>query len=144
MPRQHPQVSATVPTKLRAACLALPDAYEEQAWVGTRWMVRKKTFAHVLMVAEGWPPVYARAAGRDGCVLTFQSWLPRADPHAFADPPYFRPPWRPDIVGRILEGRIDWDEIAQLVTASYCTLVPKKQAELVMQSKTGRVAPARS
>src|SRR5262249_52098098 len=108
------------------------------------WMVRKKTFAHVLMVAAGWPPVYASAAGRDGCVLTFQSLLPRADPNAFADPPYFRPPWRPDIVGRILAGRIDWDEIAQLLTASYCTLVPKKLAEQVMQSKTGRVAPARS
>lgn len=43
MPRKHPQVPAAVLARLRAACLALPDAYEEQAWVGTRWMVRKKT-----------------------------------------------------------------------------------------------------
>lgn len=103
----------------------------------------QEDFAHVLMVAESWPPVYARAAGHDGCVLTFQSWLPRADAHAFTEPPYFRPPCRPDIVGRILEGRIDWEEIGQLLMASYCTLMPTKQAELVMRSKTGRVAPAR-
>src|SRR5687767_1364675 len=32
--------------RLRPICLALPDAYEEKAWAGTRWMVRKKTFAH--------------------------------------------------------------------------------------------------
>ena len=38
--------------ELRAICLTLPDAYEEQAWKGTRWMVRKKTFAHVLGVVD--------------------------------------------------------------------------------------------
>ena len=27
--------------RLRPICLALPDAHEEKAWVGTRWMVRK-------------------------------------------------------------------------------------------------------
>jgi len=48
--------------KLRLACLDLPEAYEESAWVGTRWMVAKKNFAHVLMIDGGWPPAYARAA----------------------------------------------------------------------------------
>lgn len=38
---------------LRERCLALPKAYEERAWVGTRWMVRKRTFAHVLGVEVG-------------------------------------------------------------------------------------------
>ena len=33
--------------------MALPDAYEEEAWVGTRWRVRKRTFAHVLTVEGG-------------------------------------------------------------------------------------------
>ena len=73
--RRHPQVPSAILAKLRKACLALPEAHEEQAWVGTRWRIRKETFAHVLMIADGWPPVYARAAGTDGpvCVLTFQS-----------------------------------------------------------------------
>ena len=34
-------------------CLALPEAYEEEAWVGTRWRIRTKTFAHVLMIDRG-------------------------------------------------------------------------------------------
>ena len=34
--------------KLREICLAFPDAYEEDAWAGTRWCVRKKNFAHVV------------------------------------------------------------------------------------------------
>ena len=72
--RKHPQVPNAILARLRKACLALPEAHEEQAWVGTRWRIRKETFAHVLMIAEGWPPVYARAAGTDGpvCVLTFR------------------------------------------------------------------------
>ena len=37
-----------IEARLRTICLALPDAYEQQAWVGVRWMVRNKTFAHVL------------------------------------------------------------------------------------------------
>jgi hypothetical protein len=27
-------------TRLRAICLALPDAHEEHAWVGIRWRIR--------------------------------------------------------------------------------------------------------
>jgi hypothetical protein len=131
--RRHPEVPKTVLARLRKACLALPEAYEEQAWVGTRWRIRKETFAHVLMIAEGWPPVYARAAGVDGpiCVLTFQSLGPRVDPDTFSRPPYFRPLWRPDIVGRTLGSRTDWDDVAKLMAASYCLLAPKKLAASV-------------
>jgi hypothetical protein len=126
--RRHPQVPRAIVAKLRKACLALPEAYEEQAWVGTRWRIRKETFAHVLMIANGWPPIYARTAGTDGpaCVLTFQSLGPRVDPETFSRAPYFRPLWRPDIVGRVLDAGTDWSDIAKLLTASYCLLAPKK------------------
>ena len=119
--------------RLRKACLALPETREEQAWVGTRWCIRKETFAHVLMIADGWPPVYARVAGTDGpvCVLTFQSLGPRVDPDTFSRAPYFRPLWRPDILGRTLESQVDWRDITKLVAASYCLLAPKKLAEAV-------------
>lgn len=111
----------------------MPETREEQAWVGTRWCIRKETFAHVLMIAGGWPPVYARAAGTDGpvCVLTFQSLGPRVDPETFSQAPYFRPLWRPDILGRILDSDDDWRDITKLLTASYCLLAPKKLADLV-------------
>ncbi|MBY0321154.1 MAG: MmcQ/YjbR family DNA-binding protein [Reyranella sp.] len=131
--KRRPEVPKTVLARLRKACLALPETREEQAWVGTRWCVRQETFAHVLMIADGWPPVYARAAGTDGpvCVLTFQSLGPRVDPETFSQAPYFRPRWRPDIVGRVLDSDADWADIAKLLTASYCLLAPKKLSEAV-------------
>jgi hypothetical protein len=61
-------VPPEIVARLRAVCLGLPEAYEEQAWVGTRWRVRTRTFAHVLTVDAGWPPAYARAAATDGPV----------------------------------------------------------------------------
>ena len=63
MPSQRATVPRDVVAKLRLICLGLPDAYEESAWVGTRWCIRKKNFAHVLMIDAGWPPAYARLAG---------------------------------------------------------------------------------
>jgi hypothetical protein len=85
------------------------------------------------MIVDGWPPVYARAAGTDGpvCVLTFQSLGPRVDPETFSQAPFFRPRWRPDILGRRLDSDADWDDIAKLLTASYCLLAPKKLVEAV-------------
>jgi hypothetical protein len=137
MSTKRPEVPDKIVARLRAICLRLPEAYEESAWVGTRWLIRKKTFAHGVMIDKGWPPAYARAAGSDGplCVLTFQSLGPTVDPQTFSQSPYFRPPWRPDIVGRALKGRIDWDEIGGLIGASYCMLAPKRLADSVRMSQ---------
>lgn len=109
---------------------------EEAAWVGTRWCIRGKNFAHVLVVAAGQPLAYARAAqlGADAgpvCVLTFRSELPALDLYAFSAAPFFRPGWWPDIVGMALDAATDWDEVDALVTASYCRLAPKKLAAQV-------------
>jgi hypothetical protein len=114
-------------------CLALPEAHEQRAWVGTRWRIRTHTFAHVLTIDAGWPPAYARAAGADGpmTVLTFRSSPPEIDALEASGPPFFRPVWWPDIVGMALDDGTDWDEVAELVTESYCLLAPKKLVELV-------------
>ena len=127
------EVAPTILAKLRTACLGLPEAYEEPAWVGTRWCIRKQTFAHVLMVSEGWPPAYAQAAGSSGpsCVMTFRSPLPELDAFAYTWDPFFRPRWFRDIVGMRLDARTDWNEVASLVRASYRHLAPKKLAEQI-------------
>jgi hypothetical protein len=69
------EVEAPVLAALRAMCLGLPQVVEERAWVGTRWRVAGRTFAHVLVVADGWPPAYAAAVGSAGplTVLMFRS-----------------------------------------------------------------------
>jgi hypothetical protein len=129
---QRAAVPAPTLARLRSICLTLPEAREEAAWVGTRWKVGDKTFAHVLAVAEGWPPAYARVVGTDGpvCVLTFRSPLPALDAYAYTWPPFFRPGWWPNLVGMRLDpdddSRIDWDEIEGLVTESYRVLAPEK------------------
>ena len=118
---------------LRSRCLALPETYEEQAWVGTRWCVRKKTFAHVLVVEDGRPASYAKAAGTDGpaCVLTFRS---TEDPEALG-PQCFRAVWGTnwgaDVVGLVLAGRIPWKAIGEMLTESYRLMAPARLAAQV-------------
>lgn len=126
-------VPLEIVAELRSMCLALPEAYEEPAWVGTRWRIRTQTFAHVLMIDAGWPPAYAAAAGSDGpiSVVTFRSSGPELDALSRAAHPFFKPVWFPDIVGMVLDAGVDWDEVAELLTESYCILAPKKLVELV-------------
>jgi hypothetical protein len=123
-----------VEDRLRAICLALPDAYEEPAWVGTRWRVRKRTFAHVLTVERDWPPAYAEAAGIEGpvCLVTFRS--PGDEMGALVESgfPFFRAGWGRDVVGMVLDrGGFEWAEVGELLTDSYCVLAPKKLVALV-------------
>jgi predicted DNA-binding protein (MmcQ/YjbR family) len=118
---------------VRAVCRALPEVVEEEAWVGTRWRVRGKTFAHVLTIEDGWPPAYARAAAMDGpaVVLMFRSTGDELAALREGGPPFFAPPWRADEVGLVLEGDVDWDEVRELLTESYCACAPAKLAALV-------------
>lgn len=129
----RPEVPPDVLARLRGICLRLPLVREEAAWVGVRRRVRTRTFAHVLVVADGWPPAYARAAGVEGraTVVTFRSSGPELDALGHAGPPYFRPPWGPQVVGVVLDGRVGRDELAELLTESYCLLAPRHLAALV-------------
>jgi hypothetical protein len=132
-PADVPDVPLEVLARIRLVCLALPQAYEESAWVGTRWRIRGRTFAHVLLIDSGWPPVYARAAGSDGpiTVMTFRSSDGELEALRRAGLPFFKPRWRADIVGMVLDAGTDWEEVAELITESYRILAPKRLVELV-------------
>lgn len=127
------EVPADALGRLRAICGALPEVVEEPAWVGTRWRIRTRTFAHVLVVADGRPQAHARALGHDGpaVVLTFRSTGDELAVLEHAGPPFFSPVWFEDIVGLALDDATDWDEVAELCTESYCLLAPKKLAARV-------------
>jgi hypothetical protein len=119
---------------LRSICTTLPEVVEERAWVGLRWMVRKKTFASVLSIEDGWPPVYAERAGTDGpaTVLTFRADPDEREVLEHAGPPWFTAPWGTDIVGLVLEPDAadqDWDEVAELLTESWRLWAPARLAE---------------
>jgi hypothetical protein len=122
------EIPADILANLRSICGPLPEAYEEKAWVGLRWVVGKKTFAHVLSINDGWPPAYARAAAENGpvYVLTFRSRGRSHEPPEFNEYPFFRPIWFPDIVGLIIDDGIEWPEVGELLVTSYCVLAPKR------------------
>jgi hypothetical protein len=92
----------------------------------------------VVAVADGWPPVYARqlpaevvAAEGPTYVLTFRSSGDELDVLTAAGPPFFRPPWAPNVIGMVVGPATDWDEVGELVTESYCLLAPANLAERV-------------
>jgi hypothetical protein len=126
-------VPERIVARLRKLCLALPGATEEDAWAGTRWVVRKKNFAHVVQIDGGWPPAYAKAAGTDGpaTVLTFRTSGALDDVLRTAGPPFFRAAWGTlwgtKVIGMTLGKGTDWKQVAMLVTESYRLLAPKKK-----------------
>ncbi len=122
-------VPEEVEQELRSICLALPDAYEEQAWKGTRWMVRKKTFAHVLGVADDSRPDPGSAAG--DVVLAFRAASDELDVLRNAGHPFFFLGWGRDAMGMVLDDATDWSEVRELLTESYCVLAPKKLVGLI-------------
>jgi hypothetical protein len=138
-PIERRDVAPRIVNRLRSICLALPEAYEEQAWVGTRWSIRKRNFAHVVAIDAGWPPAYARAASTQGpaVVLTFRSSGQELEALSAVGDPFFRPPWFPNIVGMVLDRNTDWQEVTELVTESYRMLAPARLGNLVGVSSIG-------
>lgn len=116
-------VPEAVEARLRELCLALPDAHEQPAWKGTRWMVRTRTFAHVLgVVVDDSDPMV---------VLAFRSAGEELETLRHAGPPFFVLGWGRDAIGMSLDDTTDWDEVRELVTESFCVMAPKKLVALV-------------
>lgn len=121
--RYTDDVPDDVRIELRELCLALPDAYEETAWKGTRWTVRKRTFAHVIGVElDGADPMV---------VLAFRSSGDELVALRSAGPPFIVLGWGRDAMGLSIDEHTDWDEVRELVTESYCVMAPKKLVALV-------------
>ncbi len=99
------------------ACL--PETVEENAWVGTRWRVGSATIAHVF-------------GGEDQLFrITFRAELDEVMAFEHLGAPYFRAGWGPNVVGMLLDEDTDWEELAELLTDSYCLQAPQRLAEQV-------------
>jgi hypothetical protein len=119
--------------ELRAICLGLPEAYEEPAWVGTRWCIRKRTFAHVFHATATSTPALQKVAAALGpsTMLVFRSSGPELVALRHQGPPFFYAGWGRDVIAMRLGSHTDWDEVSELLTESYCALAPKKLHALV-------------
>jgi hypothetical protein len=126
-------VPAPMLKRLLRVCLSFPEAYEEPAWVGVRWRVKGRTFAHVLTIVGGKPQAHARAVGTDGpaTVLTFRASDEEVVAFREMGRPFFFGGWGRDVVGLRLDDRTDWSEVAELMTESYCLMAPRKLAAQV-------------
>jgi hypothetical protein len=118
----YADVPAGILAGLRSVCAELPQTVEEQAWAGTRWRIRTRTFAHVLTLDGPTGPT---------TVMTFRSSGPELEALRGAGHPFFRPGWGSNTVGMVLDTGTDWDEVAELLTESYCIQAPKKLAALL-------------
>jgi hypothetical protein len=120
---EYVDVDRDVLERLRARCLALPEAWEEQAWVGRRFLVRKRNFAHVFAMCDD--------HGTVTTVMAVRSPEAERDALVASGHPFFLLGWGRDAVGMVLDDDTDWEEVAEIVTESYCVLAPKKLVALV-------------
>jgi YjbR protein len=122
--------------RLRPICHRLPETYEEPAWIGIRWRIRKRTVAHVYTPDVDRFPVYAGHApdGEPPVVMTFRVPLEDLPGLTATGFPFFPAPWGTNVAAVLLGNHTDWTEIAELITDSYRETAPKFLA--------ARVAPA--
>src|ERR1041384_4220925 len=96
---------AEVVARLGATALALPEAYEEDAWTGVRWRIRTKTFAHVMVAQAGFESSFRDVTGivEPTTILTFRARGEELLALVLAGMPFYRPPWSPTIVGMVID-----------------------------------------
>ena len=111
--------------RLRAICLALPEAEERETWQEATFRVRHKIFVlHIWDDGDGRPALWCKAPPGSQTILV------GADPKRFFVPPYVgHKGW----VGMWLDRRVDWREVAVVVERSYGLTAPKRIAALVEQ-----------
>ncbi|HET7132392.1 MAG TPA: MmcQ/YjbR family DNA-binding protein [Gammaproteobacteria bacterium] len=115
--------------RLRAICLALPEAHEVQAWGEPTFRVRNKMFAmHASADTH-------HGAGRQAVWIkslhVTQDLLVRSEPARFFVPPYVgKSGW----VGTHLDRGADWEVIEDLVRDAYGLAAPKKLAASALTS----------
>jgi hypothetical protein len=112
-------------TRVTEIALALPDVTRQIYGSHAQFLVRKKTFSYFLDNHHG-----------DGIVAVTGKVLPgdnkalaQAQPDRFYLPAYVAS--RGWVALRLDMGKIDWEEVRELLLGSYILLVPKRLADRV-------------
>ena len=103
-------------SRLRAICLALPEAEERETWETPTFRVRDKIFA-MFQPQNGVPAFWCKAPPGAQAILL------EADARRFFRPPYVGPKgW----IGVRLDAGVDWTEVEELVRRSWGMTAPKR------------------
>jgi YjbR len=122
---ERPLVPEEWVLRLDAILGRLPRVHQEAAWVGTRWRVGQATVAHVF-------------GGEDQLFrITFRAEPDEVMAFGHLGEPYFTVGWSGNAVGMLLDDDTDWQELAELLTDSYCLQAPQHLAAQV-DRPTGR------
>jgi hypothetical protein len=112
---------AAIGARLRAICLALPEANEELMRRGPSYRVADKIFA-LERPRDDWLALWCKVPEGSREILL------QAEPTRFFIPPYFGAKgW----IGVALDEAADWREIEAFVRRSYRLAAPKRLAKLV-------------
>ncbi|HVX41754.1 MAG TPA: MmcQ/YjbR family DNA-binding protein [Gemmatimonadaceae bacterium] len=125
-PKRAAKKAASPLDKLRAICLALPEAHEVEAWGEPTFRVNNKVFAmHASANTHhggGRPAVWICSVSSE------QDFVLRARPDRYFKPPYVGPGgW----IGAWIDRSPPWREITELLKDGYRRRAPKKLAKLV-------------
>jgi YjbR protein len=115
----RPDVPLAWVERLRAIMASFPECREHPAWTGVAWRVGTATVAHVF-------------GGEDQLFrITFRAEADEVIAFEHMGAPYFRVSWGGNVVGLLLDDDTDWDELAELLTDSYCIQAPERLAAQV-------------
>jgi predicted DNA-binding protein (MmcQ/YjbR family) len=113
--------------RIRALCLAMPEAFEIEAW-------GHPTFR----VGSGRGKIFCTAA-TDGSSLTVKADPLERDALLADEERFFVPAYvgHKGWVGVDCDrARVDWTEVAELIATSYCLIAPKRLAATVTEPPT--------
>lgn len=129
MPKQRSEDPRLV--RLTTLALELPETTRRIYGSHAQFLVRKKTFAYFLSNHHG-----------DGIVAVTCKVLPGdnkalvdTQPRRFYLPAYIAS--RGWVALRLDVGKVDWDEVRELLLGSYSLVAPKRLAELVQSDAFG-------
>ena len=116
----------TLLERVRKLCLALPEAFEIEAWAHPTFRVGGGRGRMFCIAAEDGSSVRVKADP-----IEREAVLEQGDP--FYMPAYVGTKgW----VGVQLDDRTDWVEVAELIATSYCLIAPKRLGERVTEPPT--------
>lgn len=123
---QRPDVPAEWVSRIGEVLTSFPECEQVEAWVGVAWRVGNATVAHVF-------------GGEDQRFrITFRAEPDEVMAFRHLGPPYFKAEWARNVVGLLLDDDTDWEELAELLTDSYCIQAPAHLAQRVSRPSPPR------